>query len=77
MVLLCLNTQLIYLLEETTLEATQDSQNRATNKLVVSVKYIWILATELNVELGVDSTHLNQNVQSLSVTEHALFEFPK
>ena len=30
-------------------KATQDGRNRSTNKLVVSVKYLWVLATPLDV----------------------------
>ena len=50
---LCLHAYLISLIEETTLEVTQDGQNRATNKLVDSVKYLWVLATPLSVDLRV------------------------
>ena len=42
---------LIDLLEETPLKVTQDGKNRATNKLVAIVKYIWVLATPLVVDL--------------------------
>ena len=41
------------LLEETPIEVTQDGQNQATNILVDSVKYIWVLANPLAVKLGV------------------------
>ena len=42
---------LLDLLEETPLKVTQDGQNRATNKLVAIVKYIWVLANQLAVDL--------------------------
>ena len=40
-----MHTYLLSLLEETPLEVTQDDRNRATNKMVASVKYLWVLAT--------------------------------
>ena len=48
-----MHTYLLYLLEETALEVTQDDRNWATNKLVVSVKLLWVLATPLAVDLRV------------------------
>ena len=42
---------LISLLKETPLEVTQNGQNWATNKLVASVKYLWVLATPLAVDV--------------------------
>ena len=48
-----MHAYLLSLLEETPLEVTQDSQNRATNKLVASEKYHWVLATPLAVDLRV------------------------
>ena len=39
------------LLEETHLEVNQASQNRDTNKLVASIKYVWVIATSLAVDL--------------------------
>ena len=44
-----LHTYLLSLLEETPIEVIQDGQNRSTNKLVASVKYIWVLATPLAI----------------------------
>ena len=44
---------MIYLLEEDPIEVIQDGQKKDTNKLVDSVKYIWILATPLYLDLGV------------------------
>ena len=35
---LCLHTYLIYLIEEISLEVTQEGRNRANNKLLASVK---------------------------------------
>ena len=49
-----MHTHLLYLLEETPLKVTQDGQNRATNKLVTRVKYIWVLATPVDVDLRVN-----------------------
>ena len=43
---------MLSLIEETPLEVTQDGQNRATNKLVASLKYIWVLATPLAMDFG-------------------------
>ena len=48
-----MHAYLLYLLEETPLEVTQDGWNQATNKLVYSVKYLWVLATPLAVDLRV------------------------
>ena len=42
---------MISLLEETPLEVTEDGRNWATNRLVDSVKYIWVMATPLSVDL--------------------------
>ena len=39
--------------EEAPLEMIQYNQNRATNKLVASVKYLWVLANPLGLDLGV------------------------
>ena len=44
---------LLSLLEEPPVEVTKDGQKRATNKLVASVKYIWVIATPLAVYIGV------------------------
>ena len=44
---------MISLIKEAPLEVIQDGQNQATNKLVASVKYIWVIATPLAVDLGV------------------------
>ena len=46
-----MHVYLLSLLEETPLEVTQDGRKRATNKLVASVKYIWVLAAQLDVDL--------------------------
>ena len=51
---------------------TQDGRNCATNKLVASVKYIWVLATPLSVDLGVGYTRLTEDAQSLAETEGRL-----
>ena len=48
-----MHAHLLSLLEEISLEVTQDNRNRDTNKLVASVKYLWVLATPLAVYLGV------------------------
>ena len=48
-----LHAHRISLLKENPLEVTQDGRNRATNKLVASVKQLWFLATPLAVELRV------------------------
>ena len=45
--------KLISLLKETALKVTQDDQNRDTDKLVAIIKYLWVLATPLAVELRV------------------------
>ena len=58
--------------EEIPLEVTQDGQNRATNKLVASFKYIWVLASALDVDGRVSSTRLIQDVLSLAETERHL-----
>ena len=50
LVRLYIHTYLLYLLEKTTIEVTQDGRNRATNKLVASVKYLWVLATPFAVD---------------------------
>ena len=42
---------MLSLLEETPLKVTQDGQKWATNKLVDSIKYLWVLVTPLAVEL--------------------------
>ena len=44
---------MLYLFEETSLEVTQDGRNRATNKLIASVKLIWVLETPLDVDIVV------------------------
>ena len=44
---------MLSLLEETPLKVTQDGRNRATNKLVASVKYLWFLENPSAVDLGV------------------------
>ena len=49
---LCLHKYLLSLLEETPIEVTQDVRNWANNKLFASVKYLWVLATPLAVDLG-------------------------
>ena len=41
---------MLSILEETPIEVTQDGINRATNELVASVKYIWVLSTPLAVD---------------------------
>ena len=41
---------MISLPEETPLDVAQDGRNLATNKLVASVKYLWVLATLLAVD---------------------------
>ena len=48
-----MHAQLISLLEEIPLKGTHDGKNRATNKLVASIKSIWVLATPLDVDLRV------------------------
>ena len=48
-----MHAYLISFIKETPLEVTQDGKNRDTNKLVASVKYIWVLATQLVVDLRV------------------------
>ena len=64
-----MHAYLLSLLEETPFEVTQDSRNRATNKLVASVKQLWVLATPLAVELGVGYTVLTQDILSLAKNE--------
>ena len=44
---------MLSLLEETPLKVTQYVQIQTTNKLVASVKYLWVLATLLAVDLRV------------------------
>ena len=44
---------MLSLLKETPLEVTQEGQNGATNKLVAGVKYLFVLATPLAVDLRV------------------------
>ena len=46
-----MHTYMLSLLKEAPLEVTQYGQNRATNKLVDSAKYLWVLATPLAVDL--------------------------
>ena len=41
---------MLYLLKETHIEVNQDSKNWATNKLLASVKQLWVLATPLAVD---------------------------
>ena len=53
LVKLCLHTYLLSLFEESPLEVIQDGRNQDTNKVVASVKYLWVLATPLDVDLGV------------------------
>ena len=53
MVYLCPHTHLLYILDQTLLEVTQEIQNRDTNKMVARVKYPWVLATILAMDLGV------------------------
>ena len=48
-----MHVKLLFLLEETLLKATKDGRNQTTNKLVASVKYLWVLATQLYVDLRV------------------------
>ena len=48
-----MHVHLLYLLEETPLKVTQDGKNRNTNKMVDRVKYLWVLATPLDVDVGV------------------------
>ena len=42
--------------EEAPLEVIQYGQKWATNTVVASVKYLWVLATQLDVDLGVGKT---------------------
>ena len=63
---------LLSLLKEAPIVVIQDGQNLDTNKLVASVKYIWVLATPLSTELGVGQTRLTEDVQSLAATERQL-----
>ena len=44
---------MLSLLKENPLEATKGVRNRATIKLVASVKYLWVLENPLYVDLGV------------------------
>ena len=53
LVRICMHAHLLSILEEAPLEVIQDGQNWDTNKLVASVKYIWVVANPLSVELGV------------------------
>ena len=48
-----MHVHLLYLLEETPLKVTQDGRKGATNKLIASVKYLWVIANPLAVDLRV------------------------
>ena len=67
-----MRAHLLYLLKENPIEKTQDGRNRATNKLVARVKYIWLLATQLPVYLRIRYARLNKNVLSLAATKRRL-----
>ena len=72
MVLLYLQANLLSILEEAPHGVIQDGRNRATNKLVATVKYIGVLENPLAVELGFSSTRLTEYVQSLVATKRRL-----
>ena len=44
---------LISLLEETPLEVTQYVRNQDNNKLLAGLKYLWVLATPLSLDIRV------------------------
>ena len=48
-----MHAHILSLLKENTLKVTRDGQNQAAKKLVASVKYLWVLATPLAVDLRV------------------------
>ena len=46
-----MHAHLLSLLEETPIKVTQYGRNQDTNILAASVKYLWFLATALDVDL--------------------------
>ena len=47
---------MLCLLEEALIEVIQNGQNQDNDKLVASVKYLWVLENPLYMDLGVDYT---------------------
>ena len=54
LVWICLHEHVLSLIQEAPLEFIQYGQSWDTNKLVASVKYIWVLAISLDTYLEVD-----------------------